>query len=190
MSQIQTQQVVIDSIAQIVCDSSDIHAITARVLDVIHAYLQTIFVCIYAINEQKQIYHLLKSHSSCDDISLAKNVDARFYTSSPLFNSSEPQRQPFLIEDAQESKYSRQMFNIDSLKSKPVGSIVSVPLWFASRCEGILTVSFNDVVPHDDSRLPLLLAIGTYIAAALSQARLTAAKWFAGDQHFPHARTA
>ncbi|MBV9256912.1 MAG: GAF domain-containing protein [Ktedonobacteraceae bacterium] len=173
MSRIQTLQGVIGIIAQSVRDSSDLHAIAARTLDVLHTHLHTIIACIYTLDEQQQMYHLFQSRSSCGEASFVKNIGASPSASSPLFNFSELQRQPFLIEDAQKSKCWQQMFNRHSLKSEAVGSVISVPLWFANRCEGILTVCFSDVVQHDDSRLFLLQAIGTYLAAALSQARLT-----------------
>jgi signal transduction histidine kinase len=173
MSQKQTQQEVIDMIARSVRDFSDIHALAAGTLDVLHTHLHTVVACIHTLDEQQQSYHLLQSHSSYDNVSFVKTVGALPSTSSPLFDSRKLQRQPFLLEDVQERKSWQHLFTLSPLRGEPVRSVVCVPLWFAHRCEGILTTAFGDVVPHDDSRLSLLPALGTYIAAALSQARLT-----------------
>lgn len=172
MNHTQIGQQIIDSVAQSVRESSDIPAIISSTLDTIHTQLHTSLTCFHVVDDIRQSYRLLGIHSSCDDDALAQRLHTLSGRVFPFFEWPGNQHQPLVIADVQADMCVEHREKWQYWTHEQIQSIIFIPLWFGNYYEGMLTAAFAAKLSQETTPVPTLLAVGTYIAAALVQARL------------------
>ncbi|GHO86225.1 ATP-binding protein [Dictyobacter formicarum] len=174
MNHAQISQQIIDSVAQSVRESSDIPAIIGKTLDIIHTHLHTSLTCFHVVDDTWQSYRLLGIHSICDDDVLAQRLRILSGQVFPFFEWQHHQHQPLVIADVQaEMCIEEHREKWQCWAHEQIQSIIFIPLWFGNCYEGMLTAAFDTTLSQETIRVSTLLAVGTYIAAALAQARLS-----------------
>ncbi|GCE16968.1 PAS domain-containing protein [Dictyobacter kobayashii] len=172
MSQTHIGQQLIDSVAQSVRESSDINSVIGRTLDTIHTNLHTSLTCLHVVDDTRQSYRLLGIHSRCDDDALAQRLHTLSGQPFPFFEQQHIPHQPMVIEDIQADTYIDHREKWQLWTHEQIQSIIFIPLWFGSCYEGMLTAAFGSKLQSETAEVSTLLAVGTYLAAALGQARL------------------
>ncbi|GCE03257.1 ATP-binding protein [Dictyobacter aurantiacus] len=172
MDHTQIGQQIIDSVAQSVRESSDISVIINRTLETIHTHLHTSVTCFHVVDDTRKSYRLLGIHSTCDDDVLAQRLHTLSEHVCPFNEWPRNRQQPLVVADVQADMRAERGEKWRFWDHKQIQSIIFIPLWFGNHYEGMLTAAFASGLPQETTLLSALTAAGTYIAAALVQARM------------------